>query len=735
MRFPRQDIPSIEKTPEWYRSALNYAQQSLTSYQPTIDRMSRLYATYNGTRKSDGYKWVTHTYGKENRTPYVEYRLGKTKIDLLVGEMLKRPLSATVQTVNSSAQSEKMRQYNFMKGAMAAKQELEEVRDKVGIDVMNGVPIPSGEDDPIFLKMNFKDKSEDVMQIILNEQIKSLQLKKLNADMFRDVLITSMCWVKSELDEKGDVKVYRIDPREAIYELIEGDDYFERSTVKGARQMMSVEEILRRYNLTKAQTDQLDAIRGNFDYWYNKYPNNFRMENGQLFCSVVHIEWKGVNIDYWKTFKAKDSGVVTQDVSNGITIQLDASGYEKDKSKYDKKEAKGDFKITKDYREEWYEATCIGAIIDVNCRAKPFQTRDMDNPAYVLNCSYSGYSYNMVDRTRVSIQQTIENFDNLFDIVMYQINRELARAKGKVMWIDRAMLNGGQKIEQIVHRMVNDQILDINSAADGNVGGRNVNDPKNSIGEFDLGVSSSFPYLMTMQQNIINMVNQITGINEAREGNIAASSTASNANSAMQNSRTITEPIFYGMNVFMQKFLESLVNLSAISWAFYKTEKGEQILGSEKYSFLKVTQEEGYKNYGVHIEDGTEYMETKQIMKEMISYSLNAKEIRPVDAYKALSAQTMAEMNQFLEQSWTDMESARQQQAQQQQQSQQQMAESQQRNQYQISKESIEDTQANEKDNIILGGKVQMEVDNNNARNKMYDTNLSGQQALINNQA
>lgn len=732
MRFPRQDIPTIQKNKDWYKQALNYAEAILKTYNPTMDRMSRLYATYNGTRKTDGFNWLTRTYGKKNRAQYIEYRLSRTKTNLLQGEWLKRPLSATVQTINSSAVSDKMRQFNFMKGAMVAKKELEDIKGIVGVDVMEGVPIPENEDDPIWQKMSFKDKSEDIMQIILDEQIKELQLKKLSGDMFRDVMITSMCWCKLEIDEKGDVKIYRIDPRDAIYELIEGDDYFERSTVKGARQTMTVEEILRRFDLDQGQRDQLDAIRGNPTYWIEQSRGYIRMVNGQLMCDVLHIEWKGCNTDYWKIFTKKDDGVLQQE-DNGITIQLDPYGYEKDKASYDKGEAKGKFKINTKHREEWYEATRIGGVMDVNCRPKPFQPRDMDNPAYVLNCSYHGFSFGMVDGTRVSLQQEMENFDNLFDINMYQILKELSRAKGKVITIDRAMLDRGTTIDQLVYRIANDQVLDYNSAAAGNVGGRNVNDPANGIKSFDLGVSDSFQYLMVMQQNIINMLNQITGINEAREGNISASTTSGNAQSQMQNSRTITEPMFYGMNVFMQKLLTSVTNISAISWAFYKVEKGEQILGSDRFKFLKVTQDEGYKNYGVHIEDGTTYMETRQLMKEMVSYSLNAKEIRPLDAYRVLTAETKAQMDQFFEQSWTEMEASRQAAAEKQNQAQQQMNEANNQNQVLLQRELIEDGQAQAEKEIVLKGDVQMAVDDNRAKSDMYIQNQKAQTDLINN--
>jgi hypothetical protein len=53
--------------------------------------------------------------------------------------------------------------------------------------------------------------------------------------------------------------------------------------------------------------------------------------------------------------------------------------------------------------------------------------------------------------------------------------------------------------------------------------------------------------------------------------------------------------------------------------------------------------------------------------------------------------------------------------------------------QLQIAQENREDGQQNEKDNIILDGQVKMEIDNNQARNKMYENQAKDQNNFLNN--
>lgn len=721
--WPRQDIPLSEKNPAWMSKHLDYSEQLVRYYNNSRLRMTRLYQSYNGVKTPGSLVWIERRYGKQNAAKYIAYRVGRTKLNLLHGEFLKRPLSATVETINSDAISAKMEQMDTMIGAMIAKKELTDLKDIAGVDVMEGAQIPDSEDDPIWKKMNPKDKEEDIMQIILDNQLIELDLKKKLADCFLDLLITSMCYCKIEMDQDGNLQFYRIDPRDAIYEEIQGDDYLERSPIRGCRQTLSVQEILTRYSLTKTQRDLLDNARMNPSSYIgvNGISRGYMREmNGQMVCDVIHIEWDSVSPMYYKIVKKTPSQYQMDPTTDTLTLEMDATYYEKNIEMHNKNVEKGEYQIETRYKITKYEATRIGGVIDVNMREKPYQIHSMDHPSNVLNSTYHGFICGTVDGARISLQQMIENFDNMYDINMYQINKDLARAKGKALFYDLAGLPEGKKMKDIMYNVLNDGIVSFNSAAAGNFSGKNLELP-NAVKEIDLGLSASLEYSLALQQNILNQLNQITGINENREGQIAASSTATNANSAINASRTITEPIFNGMDAFVKKVLLSVVNLSAISWAFIKLEKGEQILGTQKFKYLQATKEIGFKDYGLHVEDGSRYMDMRRDMKELMMLSLNTKELRPMDAAKVLQAETTAQMIAALEASWEQLQIAAQKSDQANNQVKQQIAAAQMQQQIDLAKANMEDMQQNEKDNIVLQGQVQMQVDDNKAKNKMFE--------------
>lgn len=732
--FPRQDLEVYKKDDKWKALHLNYAEQVLKNYDSNRQRMTRLYQSYNGVKPPGSLAYLEKRYGKQNISKYISYRVGRTKLSLLHGEILKRPLSATVETINSDAVSEKMKQMDFMIGAMLAKKELGDLKDKAGVDVMEGAPIPADENDPIWSKMSPKDKEEDIMQIILDEQMIDLDLKKKMADCFLDLLITSMCYCKIEIDQNGDVKFHRIDPRDAIYEEIQGDDYLERSPIRGCRQTLSVQEVLSRYELTKDERDKLDAaIKNPTQYTGSDGISRgyMRMNQGQLLCDVIHIEWDSVEPIYYKRSPKTKFQMEIDPTSDSYTLEMDTADYEQGKDIHDKNVADGKYQVETRYKTVTYEATRIGGCIDKNMRLKPFQVRSIDNPSAVLNSTYHGFIMGTVDGVRISIQQMIENFDNLYDIIQYQKNKDLARAKGKAMIYDLAGLPEGKKVKDILYELTNDGIVTYNSAAAGNFSGKNL-DLVNAIKEIDIGLSNSLEYLMRIEENVLNQLDKITGINENREGQIAASSTVTNANSAIQASRTITEPIFFGMNGFVKKALMSVTNLSALSWAFYKLEKGEQILGTQKHKFLQVTKELGFKDFGLHIEDGSHYLDVRKDVKEMMSISLNAKEIRPIDAYKILMSETTAEMKANYENSVAEMQKAMQQSEQTNNQAQQQMKAMELKQQIDLAREDREDRQKSDADNILLAGQVQMQVDDNKAKNKVIETQHTIENDLLN---
>lgn len=626
--FPRQDIPEEKKDIIWINQHLDYAERLLRDQNEKRHKLNRLFDSYNGRTSSKSIRHIVSTYGKKNRARYIDYRLGKTKLDILHSEFILRPMNSNVRTVNSAAKSRKLDQYEMQLGAANSSEAIEKLRAN-GVDPLNGMPVP--DKDTPFSTLSFKDKNENVMQKIVNAQTKELMLRDKFGTNFRHVTIGSMCYGQIVTDQNtGDVDYEPIDPRDAIFEEMDQDPFMEKSPIMGRRVRMPIHKILSRYSLTEKQRTQINEIKGSHSDYANStnYRNAYSYSDGQFVVDVIHIEWVTVVPVVVKKSPPTKGQLARNPNRPAEEIELDPVEYEKNRKKHDRAVARGDYEIEVLYKEELMEATRIGHEITIEARKKPFVMRSEDAPGNVSGKSYVGLLFNTVDGDRVSLQETIENFSNIFNITVYQILKELNRAKGKSIVYDRAGLPKGTSVKKVLYNLTNDSFIDWDSSASGNMSGKNL-DISQIIKDIDLGLSSSFSSLIALKQDIQATIDRLTGINENREGIIAASSTATNAQSAIQSSKTITEYMYYATGLFVEKVLTKLVETTKISWGLYKTEKAEIILGTEAFEFMRATSDIAYSDYAVYFDDGGQFQQIKERVLAYAEASLNAKEIRP----------------------------------------------------------------------------------------------------------
>ena len=131
---------------------------------------------------------------------------------------------------------------------------------------------------------------------------------------------------------------------------------------------------------------------------------------------------------------------------------------------------------------------------------------------------------------RVSLLEMLDDISFLYNVVMFQINRELAKAKGKAVAYDLAGLPKGQTVKDVMYNLTDDGLYLYNSSQEGNKIGRDVM-VQGTIKEIDLGVSNTIAVLLPLKNELQLMADRLTGITEERQGQIAASSTVTNAQS------------------------------------------------------------------------------------------------------------------------------------------------------------------------------------------------------------
>jgi hypothetical protein len=297
----------------------------------------------------------------------------------------------------------------------------------------------------------------------------------------------------------------------------------------------------------------------------------------------------------------------------------------------------------------------------INMREKQNIIGSLDSPFNTMY-SYTGMLLNTRDGIRISILESLENVSRIYNIIMFQINRELAKAKGKVVTYDRAYLPKGKTMKDVMHKLTNDGIYDYNSAADGNMSGTSI-EVQGAIKEIDLGISSNMQVLLTLKVQLQDMADRLSGISNERQGEIAASQTSGNAQLAVQGSRNITEPLNYFFDRYVENVLLRVAEYYKVT-AFINPDALGMIIGDDAVGFLKITKDISFDDYGYYLADNRKEEEIKNRIRGLMEFGLNSKEVRLQDAFGFELAETMTEAVAVVKAGWKEIKQMEQQAAQ-----------------------------------------------------------------------
>jgi len=105
--FPSMMVSEKEKNKEWCSDVLDsivgYMSHNDSTYTTSRNNDIGNYAIYNGEINQDDYSYITEQYGLSYPARLVNYPIITPKIDLLIGEELKRPIDMKVSTINKEA--------------------------------------------------------------------------------------------------------------------------------------------------------------------------------------------------------------------------------------------------------------------------------------------------------------------------------------------------------------------------------------------------------------------------------------------------------------------------------------------------------------------------------------------------------------------------------------------------------------------------------------------------------
>lgn len=583
--FPSQKKSDKQKTQKWAMSCVKAACDNglfTNEFNREYSEIRSNMDLYNGVLNIDDMMKRCDPFGLLGKDfPYApeHYPIPNSKINLLVGEEVKRRFDWHVMSISPDAVSEKQKalkeQIQKMLSAGIDKADNEEAAGKLVKEIAK------------FIKYEFKDVREKRATHFLKHMVVKEDMNNKWSLGFLDGLVGGREIYSHDIIG-GEPKCRKVNPSN-IRLLRKGDSAdITDCDIIVEWGYQSPGTILDDYHdyLTDTQVAKLDSLLRSSDSTGENVANNkepdlmtsgtFTMEtnsDGKLSSTTAasflpFIDNQGgvlVQRVVWRSYR-KIQKLKFYDPNTDAPMYTFVDEYAKVDT------SKGEEIVATFWVTDWWEGHRIFDDIYVKMRPWPVRAYGMMNPTGSL-CPYTGGDYTTEGEPTTSLMGRMKPYSYYYDYMMYKQWEMLSKYKGTIGYLDLAQLPEGWEIEDALYYADRMGWLPVDSfkeskkgSSQGTLSG-NMNTNRSPM-NFEIG-----NYL---QQNamILNFLkeemSEVSGVSKQREGSISSSELVGNTERAVQQSSHITEIYF----MFHEKIkLQTLKTMLEVAKYAYRGKK------------------------------------------------------------------------------------------------------------------------------------------------------------------
>lgn len=643
--YPRQKLPRSKKDLKWGKACVDWVLNS-SSYN-SIENSREIkanYDLYSNVISKEDFKYVTNPYGMDDEFPAKlhNYNIITPKINLLLGEEIKRPFNFRVAAVNTDSVSQMQEK---RKELLLQYCEAELINSLVesGVNVLDNDTGDVMTPPQIEKYMNYSDTDirESTANKIANYVIKKENLEYKFNKGFKDVLI-------------GDSEIYYIgiDGDEPICETVnpldfDSDkdpdlDFYQDGQWAKHTKYSTVNSILDTYyeDLSDSDINKLD--RGE-DKNATATTNNLGTSVGLhgangghsgAYIAVTRVEWKSMRKIGFLTYY--DENLEEQEIVVDET--------------YEANEELGE-EIEWVWISEVWEGTKIGSDIYVRIQPKRVQYRTIDNPS-ICKLGYVGATYNNRNSKSISLVGLVKHHQYLYNIIMYRMEMEIAKAKGKKMVMDVAQIprSQGISLEKWMYYFESTGIAFINSFEEGKGDlGKGRTSGFNQFSAVDMSLSQSIGQYIGILNKIEEQTETLMGVSRQRQGAISSSETVGGVERAVVQSSHITEPLFYMHNEIKKHVLSHLIETAKVVYPTNK--KINYILDDMSRIMLEINEEFSDADYGVFVTNSAKEAKALEDLRSMAQQAAASGLMTLTDLISIFDSNSMADIKATVKES------------------------------------------------------------------------------------
>ena len=649
--FLSDKISYTAKTTQWRKDKVDYlCSQVDTNNREDYQRMKRNYLLNNNIINQQEYKNFCDPLGIDENTAkdYVEvFNLTPNKIQVLVGEEMKRPWNYSVISINKEATNEILRekQRDFKKYLQATfKKEMaiiaQEIEQKVAMETEGLDPKEAEKQQQALLEKYQQEEAEILNPNQIEKKYKkyrSIKETKITHILKQLVINEKLRHVKNECFFHANVagkeavlidivnnetKVIALNPLGCVehkspeVEFYQNGDYFvykQEMTIGDVLEQLQdeltdedLEFLENKLNKVTGTDAKLMSKDGYSPSHYENLPNKGQSMStdidysGSYGQSSADENYVIVYTTIWKS-QRKIGFLTAPDKS--MELVGEEFKVPEDAIKTTDKEKVGRNKITYNWTDEmgdsytfewkWLAEVWKGRRVeeDIYGHIKPmeFQLRSKMNPNKVYLPVF-GTSYNNTNAPIVCTMDRMYPWQKLYFMVMSKWLKLIAKDDGVINLLNTLMIDPLIGIEKTMRYAKDTGMIPFNPLA--NAEGAGLVNTMKAGEKLDLSNTQQLSHYTRILQFIESMIGTAAGIPPEREGRSSANSNVTDNQQDLMQSSHITEPFFAKHDLLWEDILNGVVKVEQFKYNNGKQHASRFILSDEELGMLQVEENE-----------------------------------------------------------------------------------------------------------------------------------------------
>jgi hypothetical protein len=632
--MPRQRLPYKMKTKEWRIDCIDYAdrhsfynnERVRKSLQNKIINLN----LYNGIVDVRDLANVVNPHQVEasfvpDNIPH--HPILVPKIDLLVGEEIKRRFDWSVIVTNPDAISKKEED----KKAFLQQKLVEFLQANYSDEELKAKMEELGK----HMKYSWQDIKEKTANQILKHYYQEQSFGKTFNDGFKDALIFAEEIYQCDIIHDEPVLI-KLNPLKVHSVRSSNSDRIEDSAIIIIQDHWSPHKIIDIYH-DELKPEDIDYIMeystttgsGNYSDDDNNhtllrdglntgvegmYSTIFNLAelNGHFFGSNYTDETGNIRVlkVFWKSIK-QIKKVKYFDEYGNEQYKVASEEYIPDLNMGEE--------VEKMWVNEWWEGVKIGKDIYLNLKPRKVQYNRLINPS-LCSPGIVGQIYNTNQSKAVSLVDRCKNYQYMYDVIWDRLNKAIATNYGKIFELDIAKVPENWEIDKWMHFAVVNKIAVIDSFKEGNQGaatGKLAGSMNTQGGRvMDMETGSYIQQHIQLLEFIKMEMGEIAGVSAQRQGQIQNRETVGGVERSVNQSSHVTEYWFSLHEHCKLRVLETFLETAKIALKG-NNKKVQYILDDQGIQTLNVDGDEfADPDYGLICTTSSKTQELEQFIKQ-----------------------------------------------------------------------------------------------------------------------